>query len=40
LKALARISRLFKQPGLRKSILEAEGGAGIFRLISEEDAKY
>src|SRR5260370_33227123 len=40
LKALARISRLFKQPGLRKAILEAEGGAGIFRLISEEDAKY
>jgi PTS system nitrogen regulatory IIA component len=40
LKALARISRLFKQPGLRKSILEAEGAAGIFRLISEEDAKY
>jgi PTS system nitrogen regulatory IIA component len=40
LKALARISRLFKQPGLRKAILEAESGPAIFRLISEEDAKY
>lgn len=40
LKALARISRLFKQPGFRQSILEAPGGPGIFRLISEEDAKY
>jgi PTS system nitrogen regulatory IIA component len=40
LKALARISRLFKQPGLRKAILEAEDGAAIYRLISEEDAKY
>jgi nitrogen PTS system EIIA component len=40
LKALARISRLFRQPQLRKSILDAEGKAAIFRLISEEDAKY
>src|SRR5919109_647527 len=39
LKALARISRLFKQPQFRQAILGAEGGAGIFRLISEEDAK-
>jgi PTS system nitrogen regulatory IIA component len=40
LKALARISRLFKQPQFRQAILNAEGGPGIFRLISEEDAKY
>ena len=40
LKALARISRLFKQPQLRQSILNAAGTPGIFRLISEEDAKY
>jgi PTS system nitrogen regulatory IIA component len=40
LKALARISRLFKQPGFRQSIVEAAGAPGIFRLISEEDAKY
>jgi PTS system nitrogen regulatory IIA component len=40
LKALARISRLFKQPQFRQAILGADGAAGIFRLISEEDAKY
>jgi PTS system nitrogen regulatory IIA component len=40
LKALARISRLFKQPQFRQSILNAEGAPAIFRLISEEDAKY
>ena len=40
LKALARISRLFKQPQFRQAILAAEGAPGIFRLISEEDAKY
>ncbi len=39
LKALARISRLFKQPQFRQSILNAEGAAQIFRIISEEDAK-
>jgi PTS system nitrogen regulatory IIA component len=40
LKALARISRLFKQPQFRQAILSAEGAPGIYRLISEEDAKY
>ena len=40
LKALARISRLFKQPQFRQSILGAEGAPAIYRLISEEDAKY
>ena len=40
LKALARISRLFKQPQFRQSIQAADGAAAIFRLISEEDAKY
>src|SRR5438128_5375777 len=40
LKALARISRLFKQPQFRQSIQSADGAAAIFRLISEEDAKY
>jgi PTS system nitrogen regulatory IIA component len=40
LKALARISRLFKQPQFRQAILDAEGAPAIFRLISEEDAKY
>ncbi|MCA1829178.1 MAG: PTS sugar transporter subunit IIA [Myxococcales bacterium] len=40
LKALARISRLFKQPQFRQSIQSADGAPAIFRLISEEDAKY
>jgi PTS system nitrogen regulatory IIA component len=40
LKALARISRLFKQPQFRQAILAAEDAPAIFRLISEEDAKY
>ena len=40
LKALARISRLFKQPQFRQAILAADGAPAIFRLISEEDAKY
>ena len=40
LKALARISRLFKQPQFRQAIMNAENGAAIFRLIAEEDAKY
>src|SRR5216684_7481689 len=37
LKALARISRLFKQPQFRQSILQAPDAAAIFRIISEED---
>jgi nitrogen PTS system EIIA component len=40
LKALARISRLFKNPGLRQAILGASDGPAIYRLIAEEDAKY
>src|SRR4051794_36160335 len=40
LKALARISRLFKQPQFRQSILSADGAPSIFRTISDEDAKY
>jgi len=40
LKALARISRLFKQPQFRQQILSADGAGAIFRTISDEDAKY
>jgi PTS system nitrogen regulatory IIA component len=40
LKALARITRLFKNPDLRRSILGADDAAAIFQLISAEDAKY
>jgi len=40
LKALARISRLFRNATLRKAILDAPDAKAIFRLISDEDAKY
>jgi len=39
LKALARISRLFKNPGFRKAIVEAADAQAIYQLISTEDAK-
>ena len=40
LKALARISRIFKGAQFRESILAARDAADIFRLIEQEDAKY
>ena len=40
LKALARISRIFKSPAFRESILKAKDGAEIYRLIETEDSKY
>ena len=40
LKALARISRIFKNPAFRDAILKAPGAEEIFRLIEAEDAKY
>ena len=40
LKALARITRLFKNPDLRKAILAAPDSAAISKLIVDEDAKY
>lgn len=40
LKALARITRLFKNPELRKAILAAPDAAAIYKLIVDEDAKY
>lgn len=39
LKALARISRLFKNSKFRQDILEAKSGEEIYRLIAEEDAR-
>lgn len=39
LKALARISRLFKNPAFRESILKAGSPQQIYDLISQEDAK-
>lgn len=39
LKALARISRLFKNPSFRASILAAQSASEIYALIAQEDAK-
>jgi PTS system nitrogen regulatory IIA component len=39
LKALARISRLFKNASFRASILEAPTAEDIYRLIAQEDAR-
>jgi PTS system nitrogen regulatory IIA component len=40
LKALARISRIFKNPAFRESIMKAKDAAEVYRLIETEDAKY
>ena len=40
LKALARISRLFKDPGFRTRLMQAKDAAEMFRVIADEDAKY
>src|SRR5215208_6717077 len=40
LKALARISRIFKSAAFRESILKAEDAGEIFRLIEQEDSRY
>lgn len=40
LKALARISRLFKDPQFRQTLMSARDQEEIFRIIREEDGKY
>jgi PTS system nitrogen regulatory IIA component len=40
LKALARLSRLFRDADFRQRLLGAEDAAGMYRVIVEEDAKY
>jgi PTS system nitrogen regulatory IIA component len=40
LKALARISRFFRDEAFRKRLLEAEDVEGVCRAIEEEDAKF
>jgi PTS system nitrogen regulatory IIA component len=40
LKALARISRVFKDQAFRKRLLEAPDSEAMYRVIAEEDAKY
>jgi PTS system nitrogen regulatory IIA component len=39
LKALARVSRLFRNPELRSAILGAPDSAAMYKLISEEDGR-
>ncbi len=40
LKALARVSRLFKDPAFRERLIAAADAAEIFRLIKDEDGRY
>jgi PTS system nitrogen regulatory IIA component len=40
LKALARISRIFKNSAFREAIMRAPSAGEIYRLIETEDAKY
>jgi nitrogen PTS system EIIA component len=40
LKALARISRFFRDAGFRKALMEAETRDDVLRAIEEEDAKF
>jgi len=40
LKALARISRIFKNAAFRDAIMKARSAEEIYRLIEAEDAKY
>lgn len=40
LKALARISRFFRDAAFRKRLLEAEALEDVFQAIEEEDAKF
>src|SRR6266567_9510408 len=40
LKALARISRLFKDPEFRTRVMGAPDAAAIYKVIADEDAKY
>ena len=40
LKALARVSRLFKDNSFRDQLMKARDGAEIYRLIVDEDSRY
>jgi len=40
LKALARLSRLFRDAGFRQRLLHSADGASMYQIILEEDAKY
>jgi len=40
LKALARISRVFKDPEFRRRLLQAGDAEAMYHVVAEEDAKY
>ena len=40
LKVLARISRLFKNQGLREGVLKSENSDAIYSILLEEDSKF
>ena len=40
LKALARLSRLFRDADFRRRLIEAPDDASMYRVIADEDAKY
>ncbi len=40
LKALARISRVFKDPAFRQRLLDAPDAAAMYTVVADEDAKY
>ena len=40
LKALARISRVFKDPEFRRRLLAADDGELMYSVVADEDAKY
>jgi PTS system nitrogen regulatory IIA component len=40
LKALARLSRLFRDADFRRRLMEAPSRDDMYRVISDEDAKY
>jgi len=40
LKALARVSRLLKDPGFRERLIKAADDAEIFNLLKDEDARH
>ena len=40
LKALARVSRLFKDASFRERLMAAEDAAAIYKLLVEEDSRY
>ena len=40
LKVLARVSRIFKNPGIREEILKAENSDTIYSILMNEDSKF